>query len=125
VQVRVLDVNREKNQIALSMKGLSTGEQRSAPKENRPRKPRGQPRAKPERKEPPKKEYHVNPDGPKITAPAPRGPLPQPRADGAPRHEPRTSSRPGARAEHRPPAPKQIFNNAFAGLAALKDNLKK
>jgi uncharacterized protein len=124
VQVRVLDVNREKNQIALSMKGLANGEQRSAPpkgKEDRPRKARGgQPRAK---KEAPRKEYHVNPDGPKITAPQPRGPLPQPRADGAPRHN--SNSRQGARADHRPPAPKQIFNNAFAGLAALKDNLKK
>jgi uncharacterized protein len=116
VQVRVIEINLEKNQIALSMKGLATGEQRSgAPKRDQEKRRSRPPAQRPhERKEQPRQEYRVNPDGPKIQAAKPSGPLPVPRQ----------AHRGGG--DRRPPAaPKQIFNNAFAGLASLKNQLKK
>jgi uncharacterized protein len=97
VQVRVLEVNLEKNQIALSMK---SGEVR--PPESRP--------APGQRAE--AKARHGFGGGPR----------PEPGAGSGPR--PSFGGGIGSRPST-PTKPKEAFNNAFAGLAGLRDTLKK
>ncbi len=107
VQVRVLEVNLEKTQIALSMKGLEKGgEKHKSDRERAPRRP---------------SEKHagastnLKPSG----APSPISPV------GAGHHArpgsaPSMQSRPA-----KPVAPKQAFNNPFAALASLKKELPR
>ncbi len=120
VKVKVLTADLEKKQISLSMKlGEKKAEQRRASSDEQPKKQRA-PKA-------------PRPEAPKAPKPVPSGaPSPimrvqpgqavQPKQDRpAPRPNPisRDSHKP------RPSAPAPAFNNAFAGLAGLKDQLKK
>ncbi len=99
VQVRVLEVNLEKNQIALTMK---SGEVR--PTESRP--VQGQ-----------RSEGSSRPT-------FGGGPRPQPSAGARAGSGPRPSFG-GGKSSAPPPKPKEAFNNAFAGLAGLRNTLKK
>lgn len=123
VTVKVLEVNLEKSQMALTMRFDDKNQQQArtrtaqapaAPKtlvvsyEGDNRRPPMQPRTA----------------GPKFT---PRDPN-----DQRDRPNPGHHSRPEPRPDHRPSGPARApikpqvaFNNAFAGLAALKDTLKK
>ena len=127
VTVKVLEVNLEKTQMALTMRFDEKPTQRSG----------GARAAQPVE---PKKLVVSYTEDEKAAAAAqrasePRRPAIQARNDSAPRpHQPRRDhgdrdhghrdqgSRPAPRA---PMKPAQAFNNPFAGLAALKDNLKK
>jgi uncharacterized protein len=101
VSVRVLEVNLEKKQIALTMK---------TPRE----RPRPRPRPAPKRPEP---RRAVAP------RPAAAAPLP-PRAEAPRPAPPRPAPKPQPRPAPARPAPRPSFNNPFAVLADLKKNLK-
>jgi len=143
VSVRVLAVDLEKGQISLTMK--------SPPKPRAPRerpKPKGRvarPGARPDkpRREPAKPVVRIAPDQIPPTRPLrverPRGPRPE-RQAGPPPARPQRPSRSERSAsapsvasgkDRRPPqpprpaAPVRAFNNPFAALAGLKDDLKK
>lgn len=96
VSVKVLEVNLAKSQMALTMK---TGE--SAHREKRP----------------PRERSHERPERKGASAPSRVG-QPVPEQKSARPGQNRPSPKPAPR------APKPIFNNAFAGLAALKGQLK-
>ncbi|MGK5083820.1 Tex family protein [Bdellovibrionota bacterium FG-1] len=100
VNVKVLEVNLEKNQISLSIKAAS-----EASRPQRDHRERHQPQ---------------QPHQPRPAA----GPIPTPIVAGGPRPQPvspklRPSGKPG-----QGPRPHQAFNNAFAGLAGMKSQLK-
>jgi uncharacterized protein len=145
VQVKVLEVSLEKSQISLSIKQATEkpkaeknrdtrGKNRNHPgrsqakgdatvETSNPSSEAGQdsPRGKRSRRGPSRDRMALNPppaadSGPRLPPIAPRqAPLP-----------PTSHSGPSQRfAPKGPPKPKQIFNNAFAGLANLRDNLKK
>jgi uncharacterized protein len=115
VQVRVLEVNLDKKQISLSMKTGSGERQARAERgdasANGERAPRG---ARPERSRRPEKKQVFGPPGPSPVKPQTPGQAAAVAARGARPQGPPASVK-----------PKQAFNNAFAGLAALKDQLKK
>ena len=97
VTVRVLEVNLEKSQMALTMRMDEKARQEPSGK-------------KPNSAQEPKK-LVVRYEGE-----AKKGPMIPPQ---------RPSERPSERPAMRPAKPAQAFNNPFAGLASLKDNLKK
>jgi uncharacterized protein len=119
VQVRVLDVNLEKNQIALSMKGLSAGESRSAS---------AKPGLKIDRTSGGgSADHHRGLERGARNDRAPQGGRGGGQGRGQ-KDQGYSAKRGGpsvSKPDRKPPAPKQIFNNAFAGLAGLKDQLKK
>jgi len=106
VSVRVLEVNLEKKQIALTMK---------TPRE-RP-KPKPAPR-KPEQRRPAPAPRPAAPKPARVETPKP--PPPRPAARPAKPERPRPEPRPQAPR----PAPRPSFNNPFAVLADLKKTLK-
>jgi uncharacterized protein len=110
VKVRVLEVNFEKNQISLSIKAAQEATRPSGRPERTERAERGRDR-------------HANGDRhAKGDRPA-RGEREERGARGrAPAPAPTPS---GGKSPVRPAKPPQVFNNAFAGLAALKGQLKK
>jgi predicted RNA-binding protein with RPS1 domain len=136
VQVRVLDINLEKNQIALSMKGLQAHEKPGAGRAPRAERPAGgggnQPRRAPQggrggrdqnAQQAQRAPHDRRPEhsGPKI-------PLKFESKFGAgsiTKPAPGSQSRDGGRHDRKPSGPQKPFNNAFAGLASLKDALKK
>jgi uncharacterized protein len=118
VQVKVLEVNLEKTQISLSIKAAT-----EAPRQERAgrraraergegkgekRPPRGKRAEKPA---PPRPTVSGNPSPIQPASARPARPMPQPRTHGKPAVMPKQ--------------PKQAFNNAFAGLASLRETLKK
>lgn len=110
VTIKVLEINLEKKQLSLSIKAASEGPARTrAPRQLRDQQPQRAP--KPKKELPPLQPHERL----KVRLPS------EIKAD-------RTASgpRPGAsRPNIKPPKEKVAFNNAFAGLAALKDSLKK
>ena len=116
VTVKVLEVNLEKTQMALTMRFDEKPTQKAAPKQAKPVKP----------VEPKSLQVSYAGDIARQIQPKAR---PQPSANAhqmqATRPQPRPQQpRPQERA-HQKPTPTPAFNNAFAGLAALKDSLKK
>ncbi len=115
VSVRVLEVNLEKKQISLSMKAeRAAGEARGERRDRGERQERG-----------PRGEHGGQRDrGPRGPRPDRGGDRPQKQQQRGPRPEVQVAP---AKPKGPPPQikPKQVFNNAFAGLAALKDQLKK
>jgi uncharacterized protein len=109
VSVKVMEVNFEKNQIALSIKATQ-----QAPA-HAPREPREK------RKPSPQKQRRELPESPKGTrsAPIPFAEKPKANLSAPVRREIPKMKPPKPRPEATP------FNNAFAGLGALKDQLKK
>jgi uncharacterized protein len=104
VSVRVLEVNLEKRQIALTMKT-----------------PRERPKPKPAPRKP---EAGRRPSAPRPAAPAPaRAEAPKPRPAPPPPRPARRPAPPPRPAAARP-APRPSFNNPFAVLADLKKTLK-
>ena len=95
VQVRVLEVNLAKNQIALSMKSGASAEARASyPSQGR--------------------------SAPSVKSPSGSGKSPvQPQRPGV------SPSRGPSGPPPKPKAPPQAFNNPFGGLAALKSQLKR
>jgi protein Tex len=122
VQVRVLEVNLEKGQIALSMKNEAPRKApRPTPKPRRPedRKPRG---ARPPAKPQPASRPPRPPSAP--SAPAAAKPAGGPPAQAAAR-PPRPSSGPGRKPPAPTPQPHKVpLNNPFSVLADLKKTLK-
>jgi len=116
VTVKVLEVNLEKTQMALTMRFDEKPTQKSSKAPQKPMEP---------------KSLSVSYAGDiarqiqarSNAAPKPR---PQPSANAhqvqATRPQPRPQSQ---QHQHKKPTPTPAFNNAFAGLAALKDQLKK
>jgi uncharacterized protein len=103
VQVRVLEVNLEKKQISFSMKGLAGNpgyqeKQAAPPREHR----------RPERNAEPRQARGGNDQRRREHAPQRNQPAPF-----------KPSNKPAPVVK-----PKQVFNNAFAGLASLRSNLK-
>ncbi|MCM2322645.1 MAG: RNA-binding transcriptional accessory protein [Oligoflexia bacterium] len=105
VKVRVLEINLEKHQIALSIKAALE----PAPRVRQERTEH------PERGERPRRDER----GPRPQRDE-RGPRPErgPRDDRGPRPQGKPAGKPPVR-------PKEAFNNPFAGLASLKNGLKK
>ncbi len=100
VKVRVLEANMEKNQISLSMKNVVEKVKSSAPRaESRSIAPK--PVIKPLQPETKNGESKKVILPQPLTARGPQPPLPKPKK------------------------PKEVFNNAFAGLAQLRSNLKR
>jgi hypothetical protein len=146
VKVKVLEVNQEKNQISLTMKGLSekADKTRSRNRQNDGPRDSHEPRAKRAAKPPrePKRpvgaraeaRIPTDPNQPvaiAVPAPAPRTPhvpqtprelLPKPRDPNAPLPS-RTSSRAPMPDKAPRPAP-MPKNNPFGALAALRKDLK-
>ncbi len=131
VSVRVLEVNLEKNQISLSIKAAQ-----EAPRpQGRPEQDRGS-RHEADRGSRHEGDRGKRRDGGRPGAQA-RGPKPEGERGSrhedtrGSRHEAERGPRPGAAQAKRsepprqPMAPKQVFNNAFAGLAALRKDLPK
>lgn len=129
VSARVIEVNLEKHQIALSMKGEARA--RTGKSEKRENAPKHEKAArKPEKKAPQLTESQ----GPKI--PPRSNPLPLHTQTA--RSNPRPLQNPLQNSQQRPLpiktgvkssggqaiAPKSAFNNPFGGLASLKSNLK-
>ena len=117
VNVRVLEVNLEKKQIALSMK---------TPRERpRPAAASRRPRPVPQRVV---AKVAPRPEAPKpapeaVAPPAPRPAVAMPRREG--RRPPAANARPApSRSAPARPAPRPSFNNPFAVLADLKKTLK-
>ena len=108
VTVKVLEVNLDKKQISLSMK-LAAAERPDRQQQREKRASRGE---RAPRSAPPKRPALV-PSG----APSPVRAVSTPVPQAAARLQP---------SKKKPPvAPKEVFNNAFAGLAALKAQMKK
>jgi len=130
VQVRVLDINLEKNQIALSMKGLQAGESR-APRAERSERGAGAPnprRAPRGGDRQPRPSAHDNNRGARAEQ-RPMDPRPlqkfESKFGAGSITKPAVGPKPGGARPAKPIAPQKPFNNAFAGLASLKDALKK
>ena len=105
VQVKVLELNLEKKQISFTMKGLPGNPGYLEKPQPAARSPR-----------PPKQQQNREDVRPQQQ---PRAAMPQPPKIVG-------NYRPGAGTKVPPrPQQKQVFNNAFAGLAALKSTLKK
>jgi uncharacterized protein len=97
VQVRVLEVNLEKKQISFSMKGLAGNpgyQERAAPAPREQRRPERQAERGGEKR---RREFTPPKKEPAPFKPSNKAPVVK---------------------------PKQAFNNAFAGLASLRSNLK-
>ena len=113
VTVRVLEVNREKNQISLSIKAATEAPKPSgkpAQRESRGERPaRGENSKRPNRK----KEPPARAPSPEELAAAAALTLPTPNGARPKREAPKL------------PQARGVFNNAFAGLAALKKDLPK
>jgi uncharacterized protein len=120
VMVKVLEVNFEKKQISLSIKAAT-----EAPRSERSHRGEGRARGgKGERAPRHVEKPALVAQGPGIAPRAEGAPMPSPRQ--APSHAPRPGSNaPRPSGAKSPAMPKQVFNNAFAGLAALKGQLKK
>jgi protein Tex len=131
VTVRVLDVNREKKQIALTMKAAPAPRpKQAAPKADRPARPA---------RRPPRGAHAI---GPKPSVPATAGngtagpAARQPATAPPPRSAPTPRPRPTGRAAEKPAAAKpaasrtsvsgagRFVNNPFAVLAGLKKDIK-
>jgi uncharacterized protein len=112
VTVKVLEVNLEKKQISLTIKGAgekSAPAPREAREERAPRAPRQEPRAP---RPTPSGAPGLQPRGSGAQA-RPQGPRPTPTAVG------------GSAGKFSAPKPKEAFNNPFAALAGIKKELKK
>ncbi len=107
VSVKVLEVNLEKSQMALTMRFDEKPTQKAAS-------------TAPGKKVEPKS-LSVSYAGDIARQIQPRANQPQSRPTPRPQYQ---EQRP-QQSQPRKPAPQQAFNNAFAGLAALKDTLKK
>ncbi|MCM2280194.1 MAG: RNA-binding transcriptional accessory protein [Oligoflexia bacterium] len=107
VKVRVLEVNLEKHQIALTMKGAAE----TAPRIRQDRSER------PERADGRREGRPGQGHGPRPQREQPHGPRGE---QGAKQHA-RPAGKPGAKP---PVKPKEAFNNPFAGLASLRGGLK-
>jgi predicted RNA-binding protein with RPS1 domain len=146
VSVRVMAVDLEKGQISLTMK--SEPKPRVPRERPKPKARAARPGARPEkpRREAPKPAVvRIAPDQIPPTRPLradrPRGPRPERQGGGPPARPERSSrsERPASAASssaapgkdrrppqaQRPAAPVRAFNNPFAALAGLKDDLKK
>jgi len=111
VQVKVLDVNLEKKQLSLSIKAAS-----EAPSRMRAPRPPREHAPKPKKELPPLQPHE------RLKVKLPSEIKAENRGSGSgkiPSH-----GRP-AHGHSKPPKEKVAFNNAFAGLAALKDSFKK
>lgn len=145
VQVKVLKVDKEKNQISLTMKMASSPERRAAePRAPRPERPRGEGRSAGPRGEPgPRKDFGPRKEGGARDSRPGDGPRQgdggrdfKPRGDFKPRDnqdQPRRDSRPpmgstgkgtgphkGGGGQRPPQKPVSPFNNSFGALADLK-----
>ena len=118
VTVKVLEVNLEKTQMALTMRFDDAHAAKQTPKGTKA--PARAPKAPVE-----PKSLSVSYAG-DIARQIQAKPRPQPSANAHQMQATRPQPRPQERYQERPkPTPTPAFNNAFAGLAALKDTLKK
>jgi uncharacterized protein len=119
VQVKVLEVNLEKSQISLSIKAAleAARPQRDFRERGERRQPRGE-RAQ-DGHASGGRHAHGQGQGDNQRRPHGQGHGHGGKPGGKPGERPY-----GGKPAHKPPKPKEAFNNAFAGLASLRDSLK-